>query len=38
MLMFDDMIADMEACKKLRPIVTEVFLIARQRNISPVLV
>ena len=32
------MIADMEACKKLRPIVTELFLRERQRNILPVLV
>ena len=38
MLMFDDMIADMEACKKLRPIVTELFLRERQRNILPVLI
>ena len=38
MLMFDDMIADMEACKKLRPIVTGLFLRERQRNILPVLV
>ena len=36
--MFDDMIADMEAWKKLRPIVTELFLRERQRNILPVLV
>ena len=31
---FDDMIADMEANKKLSPIVTELFLKGRALNIS----
>ena len=32
--MFDDMIADIEANKKLIPIVTELFLRGRKLNIS----
>ena len=35
--MFDDIIADMEANKKLSPIVTELLLRERKLNISPVL-
>ena len=35
--MFDDMIADMEANKKLSPIVTELFLRGRKLNMLHVL-
>ena len=31
--MFDDMITDMEANKKLNPIVTELFLIVKRLNL-----
>ena len=33
-IVFDDMIADMESTKKLSPIVTELFLRGRKLNIS----
>ena len=35
---FDDMIADMEANKKLIPIVTELFLRGRKLNISLIVI
>ena len=34
LIVFDDMIADMESNKKLSPIVTEMFLRVRKLNIS----
>ena len=34
LIVFDDMIADMESNKKLSPIVTELFLKGRKLNIS----
>ena len=34
LIVFDDMIADMEANKKLNPINTELFLRGRKLNIS----
>ena len=34
LIVFDDMVADMEANKKLSPIVTELFLRGRKLNIS----
>ena len=37
-MVFDDMIADMEADKKLSPIVTELFLRGRKLNISLVFI
>ena len=37
-MVFDDMIADMESNKKLRPIVTELFLRGRKLNISLVFI
>ena len=36
--MFDDMTADMEANKKLYPIITELFLKGRKLNISLVFI
>ena len=38
LIVFDDMIADMESNKKLIPIVTELFLRGRKLNISLVLI
>ena len=38
LIVFDDMIADMESNKKLSPIVTELFLRGRKLNISLVYV
>ena len=38
LIVFDDMIADMESNKKLRPIVTELFLRGRKLNISLVFI
>ena len=38
LLVFDDMIADMAATKKLSPIVTELFLKGRKLNISVVFI
>ena len=37
-MVFDDMIADMEADKKISPIVTELFLRGRKLNISLVFI
>ena len=37
-IVFDDMIADMESTKKLSPIVTELFLRGRELNISLVFI
>ena len=37
LMVFDDMITDMESNKKLSPIVTELFLRGRKLNISLVL-
>ena len=34
LIVFDDMVADMESNKKLSPIVTELFLRGRKLNIS----
>ena len=36
-MVFDDMIADMKSNKKLRPIVTELFLRGRELTISKCL-
>ena len=38
LIVFDDMIADMESKKKINPIVTELFLIGRKLNISLVFI
>ena len=38
LIVFDDMIADMESNKKLSPIVTELFLRGRKLNISLVFI
>ena len=38
LILFDDMIADMETNKKLSPIVTELFLRGRKLNISLVFI
>ena len=38
LLVFDDMIADMAATKKLSPVVTELFLKGRKLNISVVFI
>ena len=38
LIMFDDMIADMKADKKLGSIVTELFLIGRKLNISNIFI
>ena len=38
LIVFDDMIADMESNKKLSPIVTELFLRGRKFNISLVFI
>ena len=38
LIVFDDMIADMESNKKLSPIVTELFLRGRKLKISPVFI
>ena len=38
LIVFDDMITDMEANKKLSPIITEMFLRERKQNISLVFI
>ena len=38
LIVFDDMIADMESNKKLSPIITELFLRGRKLNISLVFI
>ena len=38
LIVFDDMIADMESNKKLSPIITELFLRVRKLNISLVFI
>ena len=37
LIVFGDMITDIEANKKLSPIVTELFMTSRKFNISPAL-
>ena len=37
-IVFDDMIADMLSNKKFNPIVTEIFIRGRKRNISLVMI
>ena len=38
LILFDDIIADMESNEKLSPIVTELFLRRRKLNISPLFI
>ena len=38
LIVFDDMIADMESSEKLSPIVTELFLRGRKLNISLIFI
>ena len=38
LIVFDDLIADLKSCKKLSPIVTELFLKGRKLNISLVFI